>query len=395
MTSKAKVVGAVALAAIGLAVVVAIRTGQSPAPTAGDPVAEADLYVGNEACARCHSGEAFRHARSGHAHTLTSTIDSHVARELDGKTFHDPERGVDFHYRSTDRGLVVTIPEKHGDEEFPLSWAMGSGEHAVTFLTLVPTFDGETVGLEHRVSIFGPDRRLALTPSHAGNMATQGIEDFGRIKEPPGLKACLDCHTTTYRIVRDTLANLRANVGCEKCHGPGARHVRLMESRPTAGSLEDLAILRGRGRLSAREEIAACGECHRHPATLTDSKSKINPNNKKLARYQPVGLTQSACFVKSGETLRCTTCHDPHENASRELDRFEGHCIQCHPSDRTRSPPCPVSPREKCIACHMPLVEVRPGTSFHDHWIRVREDQPKTLDPGEAVHPLPNDKPTP
>ena len=28
-----------------------------------------------------------------------------------------------------------------------------------------------------------------------------------------------------------------------------------------------------------------------------------------------------------------------------------------------------------CIGCHMPAVEFVPGISFHDHWIRLRQDR--------------------
>jgi hypothetical protein len=309
-----------------------------------------NTYVGDAACARCHSGEAFRHARSGHARTLVATRESKAARSLDGKTFHDPERGVSFHYRMTPDGLTVTLPERTGADPFPLDWAFGSGEHAVTFLTLIPSRAGDTVGIEHRVSLFAPDDHPGLTPNHSGSEVTQSVEEFGRVRRGGILTGCIGCHTTTADIADDSLTNLQANVGCERCHGPGGSHIRAVEEKQT-----DLAILFGKGRSSAEEEIRMCGQCHRHPESLHESK--VAPDNPRLVRFQPVGLMQSDCYLKSSGRMRC---------------------IQCHAPDRSRTVPCPVSPEQNCVLCHMPQVEVRPGTKFHDHWIRVRKDDPES-----------------
>ena len=31
-------------------------------------------------------------------------------------------------------------------------------------------------------------------------------------------------------------------------------------------------------------------------------------------RFQPYGLMKSACFLKSGNRLSCSTCHNPHRD---------------------------------------------------------------------------------
>ncbi|HEY3963607.1 MAG TPA: multiheme c-type cytochrome [Planctomycetaceae bacterium] len=381
--AKAVWIGAVLAGAGGVAVWLATRqegnstTTHRTAATSGE-----NLYVGDETCARCHPGEALRHARSGHARTLTSTRDSVAARRLDGKTFRDTERGTTFHYQMTDAGLIVSVPEKHADS-FPLTWAFGSGEHAVTFLTLIASRAGDTVGIEHRVSVFAPDDHLGLTPSHAGEQAQQAVEEFGRVKRGEKLTKCIGCHTTTARVEGAELADLRAGVGCERCHGPGGRHVQAAEE-----NRGDAAMLFGTGQVAADDQIRMCGQCHRHPETL--GETTISADNPRLARFQPVGLLQSACYRKSSGRMSCTTCHDPHEHAPREREQYDGRCLTCHTSRGKPSRLCPVSPQENCVSCHMPAVEVRPGTVFHDHWIRVRTPESTPSGTGSTGQPSPD-----
>jgi hypothetical protein len=240
---------------------------------------------------------------------------------------------------------------------------------------LVPNRAGETVGIEHRVSLFGRENRLDITPSHAGLKASQPLELIGRIVRDEKLVACIACHTTTAEIGREGRTNLRANVGCERCHGPGGNHVREAESQ------QRVSALPLGGGTSAEEQIGLCAECHRHPDRLHEP---IVSDNPRLARFQPVGLMQSACFRRSSGRMKCSTCHDPHEHAPREREQLDGRCLTCHGARGNQSPACPVSPVENCVACHMPETEVGSGTKFHDHWIRIRKsEQP----PAENVDP--------
>ncbi len=337
-------------------------------------------YVGNERCARCHPGEAFRHARSGHARTLTPAVELKAAPALDGQVFHDGERGVTYHYRVKGAELAVSLPEKFGDKFFPLAWAFGSGEHGVSFLTFIPNQIGKTEAIEHRVSLFGKEDRLGLTPSHAGLKAAQPVEWMGRVIRDEKLADCVGCHTTTAQIGREAQVQFQANIGCERCHGPGGKHVREAEREEPVS-----AVPFGGATTSADAQIRMCSACHRHPDQLKDTI--MSTDNPRLARFQPVGLMQSACFRKSSGRMSCTTCHDPHEHAPRERELFDGRCLACHGTGQGQSPLCPVSPSENCVACHMPEIDVRPGTKFHDHWIRVRSSESLPSDAAPDASP--------
>ena len=67
-------------------------------------------------------------------------------------------------------------------------------------------------------------------------------------------------------------------------------------------------------------------------------------------------LTSSECF-KNSETLRCTTCHDPHVNQRGKMQGFNTKCIECHssPKDLHNTATLNSADFENCIRCHMPL----------------------------------------
>ena len=122
---------------------------------------------------------------------------------------------------------------------------------------------------------------------------------------------------------------------------------------------------------TAEGQMRLCGDCHRHPSQAPPGE--IRADNPKIARFQPVGLMQSACYTRSDGALSCVNCHDPHSRASTDRASYAAACLACHqPGGR---PVCPISPRRDCIGCHMPALDTGQGIPFTDHWIRVRKDR--------------------
>lgn len=88
-------------------------------------------------------------------------------------------------------------------------------------------------------------------------------------------------------------------------------------------------------------------------------------------------LRMSQCFLKSGGSLQCTTCHDPH--AATSTAQVESACLKCHaalnPEHRART---------GCAGCHMP--KRRTADVVHvvmtDHYIRRR---PPPIDPSKEI----------
>ena len=368
------VIGLVALIAIAIFLLVDHR---EPAPIATDrktvtveAVPAKPTLVGREVCGECHSENYHLHAASGHASTFASTRDSVIAQEkFVGKTFDAGQPYGTYTYQSDQRGLLALLPEKFGNDPFPLHYAIGSGHTAVTFLSLIPDEAEGTIGIEHRVSWFRPSQQINLTPGHDGKVPQFGAEFFGDPHRGKRLHGCVFCHTTRGRIVNQEVVDLIPNVNCEKCHGPGSEHVRQarLSKDPPAFSI-------GRDDWTTESELQLCGRCHRMPKDVTPKE--LRQYSKLLVRFQPIGLLRSECYLESEGQLKCTSCHNPHMTSkAKSKAAHVQNCIDCHLTDSAAHVACPVSPKEGCIECHMPAIDFDYGVTFHDHWIRVRDDQ--------------------
>jgi hypothetical protein len=375
------VVGIVALVAAGLLLVVATReaapTVSVREPVAVDEAVEVELasaeptLVGREVCGECHAENYHHHSQSGHASTFVSSRDSKIAREkFAGTTFDAGEPYGTYAYQFDEEGLLAFLPDKFGDDPFPIHYALGSGRTAVTFLSLIPDAEDGTIGIEHRVSWFNAAGQRDLTPGHEGKVPETGAEFFGDTHRGKRLHGCVFCHTTTGKVVDQKIVDLIPNVNCEKCHGPGSEHVRQARKSPNPPPFSV-----GRDDWNSESELKLCGTCHRMPKDVEPKELRKYPNF--LIRFQPIGLLRSACYLESdpGE-FKCTTCHNPHVTSkATPLAEHVQTCVNCHLENSSEHVACPVSPKEGCIECHMPAVEFERGVRFHDHWIRVREEK--------------------
>lgn len=356
-------------------------------PNQGELVSEPELvstfegYVGASVCMQCHHEVARKYRTSGHAHTFHTTAESPMARSLAGTEFKDPLRQGTFRYRLDAEGLSVSMPERFGDEQFPLALAIGSGTHAVTFLTLLPHQDGGVVGLEHRATFYHELNSLGLTVGH--RFLTDPVEDaehFGKVLDRKKVTDCIRCHTTHATIDSPQLRDLIPHVGCESCHGPGRDHV-LAQRRGLPGP----EIRTEKRWPNGLDEIKTCGACHRMPDSL--KATELVRNSRVLPRFQPAGLMQSRCYTESKGQMRCTTCHNPHEKTSTNTAAYERACMGCH--QQLNAATCPKG-TTGCVGCHMPRIAFEEVTGFHDHWIRVRnspDDPPPQIPAAKTKTP--------
>ncbi|WP_146577165.1 multiheme c-type cytochrome [Neorhodopirellula pilleata] len=367
----------IALATLLLAVVVFVvvftlarpRRAMESSPRIVDAQAEqAPTFVGKQVCAECHQSNFHLHAASGHATTLRPASEPIVAEHFIDEAYDAGESFGTYRYLLEPDGLSVTSGE-YSERAFPLEYAFGSGHNAITLVTLVADEDGKTVGMEHRATWFSSNDCLGPTPGQHDAPPEFSAEVFGFKKTSQEISECIGCHTTTFEFHEDrlSLGNLRPNVNCERCHGPGSEHVRQARDNP----VRPAAFSVGRDDWTINDEISLCGECHRMPQDFSPLALREYAN--VMPRFQPVGLLRSECFLKSKD-LRCTTCHNPHETSTaRTTQQYESVCLDCHRQAESDHIACPQSPTERCIECHMPRVKFVGDIGFHDHWIRVRD----------------------
>ena len=395
-----------------------------------------DPYIGSHACAECHPGEYALYQRSGHARTFRLAHERALSSQLDGVRVADPEwPGVSWAFSRKDGEFWIERNDDGRVERFVVDYVFGSGAHASTFVTLADLAGPRAI--EHRITHYRHEGKLGITPGQGGKVRAAGTQPWGRELSPRTTIKCFRCHTTELSSRGDSEidpATMIPNVACERCHGPGRRHVEL--ARSGAGE-EFLSMPMGSGSWTADSQLELCAKCHRDPNLLPPEI--FRPGDPQLARFQPIGITQSRCFQRSEGALSCLNCHDPHARSSTDTARYEQVCLGCHggqpgvgresvpllfPAEPSAAPlplepspggesdsrfvaaggvgargdgegrrpggesdsrfvaagprlpdrgsaVCPVSPSRGCVSCHMPQVDSGQNILFTDHWIRV------------------------
>jgi hypothetical protein len=325
--------------------------------------------VGRHVCRECHEENYRLHQHSGHASTFATTRDSDLAKVFVGKTLDAGENYGQFAYDMAGDGLRVRRLSDSTQASFPLQYALGSGRNAVTLFTLIPDGEQRTAGIEHRVSWFRSHGEFGLTPGQVHHSPESEVDFFGHTVRGQEMHQCVRCHTTSGTIVGQEISGLIANVNCEKCHGAGSEHVRQARLSQTPPPFSV-----GHENWDLESELQLCGNCHRLPRHVSVRELREYPS--EMLRFQPIGLLRSECYLESEGRLMCSTCHNPHmDSATKSNDSYVQDCRNCHLTDSDMHVACPVSPTEGCIECHMPAITFEQGMVFHDHWIRVRDNE--------------------
>ena len=206
------------------------------------------------------------------------------------------------------------------------------------------------------------------------------------MKRPTG-PTCDGCHSVNYDIRTHSVTEW--NVGCERCHGPGAAHVR----QPSRANILNPA------RLDFVRANDICIQCHSQGRPLTekidgrpyDWPVGFHPGLDlqdfwKLEDHKPGETTfthfadgtahknrmQGNDFVQSQmytHGVTCFSCHDVHGTANKAqlLKPASVLCLECHSPGSPNGPHAASieqhthhksgSSGNECIACHMPAIE--------------------------------------
>lgn len=323
-------------------------------------------YVGAEKCAACHSEIHATQRRSHHARTLRPVSELNDLLEILPLRFHDKANALDYRLeRSVDPGFPVDLiaTKNRHSERLRLLWVFGAGRHGITFVGRADTGDyGQSL-----VSWYRKLQALDITTGLARKVsgACEGLADwFTQSKR----EHCFGCHVTRNPETSPEKLDVSiAGVQCERCHGPGESHIQAI----TSGEAQRGLQIENPGKFSARKQVEFCGTCHGEPPKETDLQALAQiMTDKRTVRLHPKRLILSRCYDESKGRLKCTTCHDPHDNLPASLSAFDNRCQDCHGAIGLTQSLCPVAKRN-CVSCHMPKEKVMAHSSFADHWIRV------------------------
>ena len=351
--------------------------------------AAANAYADAKSCIQCHAAETAGYATTGMAHAFyrpeaTNTIDA-------------PAKGREFFHAAS--GTYYSMTEHDGKyfqrrwqqgfdgqpdnvEELQIDSIMGSGNHVRTYLHREQ--DGTLIELP-----------LAWYSELGGHWGMNpGYDNPHPMTHRPIVYECMFCHNAYPEIPATAHRDLSANpvysdplpegIDCQRCHGPGAAHVRAAQS--TGTSIQEIrALILNPVLLSKARQMEVCEQCHlettsrslpdrvRHydqqpfgyrvDQTLADFNSYFSrdPVKGRADNFEivnaPYRLRQSQCYLKSGGALTCETCHNPHapHKGPESTAYYASICMKCHASELPAQIADHRHPASNdCVSCHMP-----------------------------------------
>jgi hypothetical protein len=322
-------------------------------------------FAGIETCAHCHKNisEDYMHT----AHYLTSAIASEKTVKgnfISGKNSfaYSADRVVRLEKRVDS---LYQVYYYKGDERVVRRFdiAVGSGIKGQTYLSWV---DSQLIELP--VSYFTMVHHWANSP---------GYPLYPTLFNRPATSRCLECHTTFATLFTPPFqepekfdkSKMIYHITCEKCHGPGAKHVMYQTQNPndTVGR-----FIVNPSRLSKALNMDLCNLCHSGRLQKTKPSFEFVAGDTLSEYFKIDSLTQSVsnidvhgnqygllaaskCF-KISKTMTCLTCHDVHKNERGKMEIFSERCMTCHTEKhKTIDGLSNVQMSSNCIDCHMPV----------------------------------------
>lgn len=406
-------------------------------------------YAGSAACAGCHKDIYQTHIHT--AHYLTSAASD--TANVKGSTQPGSNR---FYY---DPGVYIDVTQSR-DSFYQVEYAGGSARaYAPMNITVGSGKRGQTFLYWYHNELF----QLPLTWFTSLHQWTNSPGFSNRvIFRRPVTSRCLECHSTYFQTVSAaggggsrgaggaggagnagsagvepeefSRTAILYGVDCEKCHGPGAKHVAWQKEHPEEKTGQYIVALRN---FSREQSLDLCRLCHGGRLAKTRSSFSFQPGDR-LADYFRIDsvapnaadidvhgnqygmLASSRCFKESGMT--CLTCHSPHANETGKLELFSQRCLSCHGSGgkdggsnaggsvdggdssgaggsgaHVSAHPCKMTAligariSQNCIDCHMPVQPSRSimvllqgesvptSASMRSHFISIYPEATKTF----------------
>jgi hypothetical protein len=381
-------------------------------------------YVNDRACSYCH-GEKYRSYQSvGMAKSFYRPSSRPPIENFErNRFFHEPsQRHYELSRRDGDywfrRWQLDAAGEPINELEIKVDWIIGSGHHVRTYLYQNPS--GELYQLP--LAWYTQEQKWGMQP---GFEAADHLGVRRQIR-----RGCMFCHNAypdvpegsdRYLELHRFPKDLPEGTGCQRCHGPGDAHVRVLFS-----GILDLDAIRGSivnpGKLSPERRDDVCFECHMLPTVAVTPVRRFeradysfrpgedladyqlvydirepgkDPGERFEINHHPYRLQQSRCYRESEGRLSCLSCHDPHRKIPREqrAAHYRPKCLACHQA--LQHPALPQGPGNgsadlsDCAGCHMPetrthdVIEV----AMTDHRIRVVGGSEELLAPRDKVAP--------
>jgi predicted CXXCH cytochrome family protein len=385
-------------------------------------------YVGSAVCKDCH----LEIAESFSRHPMSRSVQP-IAKVASGQRYdqavHNPFDALGARFLVVPFGPRVWHRESRLDEkgqpvyerDLEVHYAIGSGNHGYSYLTERDGFLFQTP-----VSWYSQKKIWDISPGFSPPLLP------GR----PVLNECLFCHADRVEPYEglqnryhEPVFRGHVGIGCERCHGPGEKHVATGGARMGRKPRLDPTIVNPRHlHVSLRE--AVCEQCHlegdsrvlRRGRALYDfrpglplqdfwsvlvQEGETDEGPKAVSHVEQMYL--SGCFKggRGADRMGCISCHDPHERVSpaQRVSHYRARCLNCHQEKEDREVKStgtlrgcsePLAKRRvkskdnSCIDCHMARYTasdvVHAASTDHRILRRPEKERPKGAGHGASPH---------
>jgi hypothetical protein len=330
---------------------------QPPPPTA---------FAGDASCTACHREQAAHYAETAHhftsqwpgAHSVAGkfTAGSNILHtalpDLTYVMSQDQDKFLESAVMQSAGAAPITYAE-------PIDIVVGAGRKGQTYL-----FWRDDQLFELPVSYWPQSSQWTYSPGYQ-----DGTINFDRAIAP----RCLECHASFFQSLappdnRFNKASLTLGITCERCHGPGQKHVALYSSGAAVPAGASKAIV-NLAKLSRERQLDLCSLCHagsvkplapamtfRAGDDITKFLKIPDPGPNVVVDVhgnQMELLRRSRCFRSSQMT--CSTCHNVHL-PQQDAAAYSPTCLSCHKAQQCgKFKTLGAQITKNCVDCHMPL----------------------------------------
>lgn len=334
-------------------------------------------YAGSESCIQCHQVQYNMALQSSHFKATAPAISENVLGDFD-KGSHT------FIYDKNTR-LVM---EKRNDSLYQVLYKNGKEVEVHRFEIVFGVKHAQTSvywrnnnTYELPVSYYNSIHNWATSPGfpadkpyfdrmvvkdcyacHASNASSRTVNQNSEEKNflSMDVEDIIDKKTIVY------------GIDCERCHGPAKKHVEFHLKNPNVKVANSITSIKN---LNRQQKLDACALCHAgNDGMKLKSRFEFKPGDNlseffretrsinDTANFDVHGnqfrlMAQSKCFINS-EKMDCITCHNPHENASKNMASYSKICMTCHQGLKHNEQTLKTMPEkllaDNCVECHMP-----------------------------------------
>ena len=322
------------------------------------PARNESAYADSKQCKACHHAIYQTYQRTGMARSFyrpdsANTPAATFFHKTSATNYAMLQRDGKFYQR---RWQIGYQGREENVDELQIDYVIGSGNHVRAYLHL--TSRGTLIELP-----------LAWYAEKGGSWAMNpGYDTPAPDTRRKITYDCMFCHNAYPEIPAGHEAygsepvfsgNPPTGVDCQRCHGPGAEHVRIAQTAGAAKENIQSAILNP-ARLSADRQMEVCMQCHlettsrRLPADIkrfdrgpysyrpSEPLSRFMlyfdnaPGSGRESKFEIVNsayrLRQSRCYLATDGKLTCELCHNPHDvpHGEAAVAHYAQVCRQCH-----------------------------------------------------------------